>query len=516
MISDHNAFDTKAYSLMRTQFIRTHVSHKQKQAIDNDERVLRSLCDIDISEDIDAEAESVLTSDTRRLSRYLLEDFILLPEKTPLLVLLIPIKDSTFSAKGKSAVTSQPDAGIIWMGGLVFFKIMAPIFCATLGMELFGGLMSEAQLLLAFNRRDGVSIDITGVDGMRFQLSWIDFINKPTNLLSFGAPLCATRDFSRAFKWVSTTQALHMRSRHLFNETFGDALLSFSLYPSYVKRRCELLEESSALLKDKAAKYDGIGASISLLVNKTNGIFTTFNTMCHNAIRDSIVKFQHFSTRLIPISTNDKYVRIVKTKASALFNRCKVGTDWTAILSIAKRGWGMGKLAASVDSYFGVEVSDSTYATRIGKWTKDFRGTVVTYFKEFKSLVMAYDNCQEGIQLTHQRGGKSSRFKKATSRIARMVTRILDYSFNNIAHCDITYINQIIPSPVGMPCFEDINASCVDCLLMNSNVSCDNAPEMSGSRVKAYMDLLLSVDVLKTIDHCVAKDVVASHIPPRC
>jgi hypothetical protein len=482
----------------------------------------------------------------------------------------------------KSAVTSQPGASIIRMGGLVFFKLIATIFCATLGIELFGGLMSEAQLLVAFNRRDGVSIDVTGVDGLRFQLSWIDFINKPTNLLIFGAPLCATRDFSRAFKWLHTTQTLHMRWRHLFNETFGDALLSFSLYSAYIKRRCEIAEESSAIHKDKAAKYDGIGASISLLTNKTNGILTTFNTMCHNAIRDSIVKFQHFSTRLIPISTIDKYVKIVKTKASALFNvfatlrsidysrsnktkfipvrerqvffqilmmfnqRCKVGTDWAAILSIAKRGWGMGKLAASVDSYFGVEVSDSTYATRIGKWTKDFRRTVVGYFKQFKSLVLAYDNCQEGIQLTHQRGGKSSRFKKATSRIARMVTRFLDYSYNNIAHCDITYINQvtihvhsiivipvplchltslsflnivsiflqIIPSPVGMPCFEDINVSRVDCLLMNSNVSCDNAPEMSGSRVKAYMDLLLSADVMKTIDHCVAKDVVASHIPP--
>eukprot|EP00978_Attheya_sp_CCMP212_P004430 scaffold9688_cov60-Attheya_sp.AAC.1 len=103
---------------------------------------------------------------------------------------------------------------------------------------------------------------------------------------------------------------------------------------------------------------------------------------------------------------------------------------------------------------------------------------------------MAYDNCQEGIQLTLQRVGKSSRLKKATT------VELLEWS-------------------LGMPSFEDINASRVDCLLMNSNVSHDNAPEMSGSRVKAYMDLLLSADVMKTIDHCVAKDVVASHIPPK-
>eukprot|EP00978_Attheya_sp_CCMP212_P037870 scaffold182334_cov61-Attheya_sp.AAC.1 len=270
---------------------------------------------MDISEDIDAEAESVLTSDTRCLSCYLFEDFIVLPEKTPL-VLLIPIKDSTFCAKGKSAVISQPGAGIICMGGLVFFKLMATIFCTTLGMELFGGLMSEAQLLLAFNHRDGVSIDVTaGVD-----------------------------------------------------------------------------EESSDMHNAKATKYDGIGASISLLMNnKTNGVLTTFNTMCHNANRDSI--------------------------------RCKVGTDWAAsILSIAKRAWGMGKLAASVDSY---------------------------------SLVWKY-------------------------RIPPMLHKL-----------------ESGPRIFG-----------------ERNISRDNAPEMSGSRVKPYMDLLLLADVMKTIYHCVAKDVVASHIPP--
>eukprot|EP00978_Attheya_sp_CCMP212_P037769 scaffold181263_cov62-Attheya_sp.AAC.1 len=80
MVSDHNAFDTKAYSLMRTQFISTRVtrvsSQKQKQEINNDGGVLCSFCDMDISEKIDTEAKSVLTSDTRRLSQGL-------PHRTP-------------------------------------------------------------------------------------------------------------------------------------------------------------------------------------------------------------------------------------------------------------------------------------------------------------------------------------------------------------------------------------------------------------------------------------------------
>jgi hypothetical protein len=128
----------------------------------------------------------------------------------------------------------------------------------------------------------------------------------------------------------------------------------------------------------------------------------------------------------------------------SMFNqRCKVGTDWAAILSIAKRGWGLGKLAASVDSYFGVEISQSTYATRIEKWTRNMRETLCKYLSVFRSLVLAFDNCQEGTQLTHQRGGKSSRFKKATSRIARFVDRYLNFMFNTIPHCDITYVDQV-------------------------------------------------------------------------
>jgi hypothetical protein len=54
-----------------------------------------------------------------------------------------------------------------------------------------------------------------------------------------------------------------------------------------------------------------------------------------------------------------------------------------------------------------------------------------------------------------------------------------------------------------------------DCILMNTNVVCDNEPEFKGLRVLAYMDLVFASDCLTTIDHCVAHNIlVASHIPP--
>jgi hypothetical protein len=52
-----------------------------------------------------------------------------------------------------------------------------------------------------------------------------------------------------------------------------------------------------------------------------------------------------------------------------------------------------------------------------------------------------------------------------------------------------------------------------DCILMNNKISSDNDPEFKGLRVSAYMDLVFAADCLTTVDHVVAHDVVASHIP---
>eukprot|EP00978_Attheya_sp_CCMP212_P015460 scaffold39906_cov57-Attheya_sp.AAC.4 len=197
-----------------------------------------------------------------------------------------------------------------------------------------------------------------------------------------------------------------------FHETFGNAFQSLLVYSAYLKRRCEIAETANMALRLSASKYDGIASSIAILINKKDGLLKWFNDKCYKAISNTITTFQDFSKRLIPVKDIDMYIQIVKLRASALFEvfatlreeefdqdpgapdffqilamfneRCKVGTDWAAILSIAKCGWGLGKLAASVDSYFGVEISQSTYATRIGDWTD----------------VLAFDNCQEGTQLS--------------------------------------------------------------------------------------------------------------------
>jgi hypothetical protein len=268
---DYNDFDTKAYSLMRNHFIHTRISTKQKKATGN-ERVLRSVVTQNLfNEDCDDEAINVTTTDTRRLSRLLLEDFIVLPVMTPLL-LMIPTAGSPWSALVESGIDYQQEpATVVRMGGIDFYKVMGHILSANLALELTTGYLSESQLNICFKQNDGVSIQIDG--GSSFQLSWKQFISNPKDILIFGAPLVSNRDFYRTLRFVNTMPSLHMLWRQLFNETFGDAFQSLFLYSAYLKRRCEISEKANIALTLSASKYDGIAASIAILINKKDGLF---------------------------------------------------------------------------------------------------------------------------------------------------------------------------------------------------------------------------------------------------
>jgi hypothetical protein len=229
---DYNDFDTKAYSLMRNHFIHTRISTKQKKATGN-ERVLRSVVTQNLfNEDCDDEAINVTTTDTRRLSRLLLEDFIVLPVMTPLL-LMIPTAGSPWSALVESGIDYQQEpATVVRMGGIDFYKVMGHILSANLALELTTGYLSESQLNICFKQNDGVSIQIDG--GSSFQLSWKQFISNPKDILIFGAPLVSNRDFYRTLRFVKTMPSLHMLWRQLFNETFGDAFQS--LFINYLSK----------------------------------------------------------------------------------------------------------------------------------------------------------------------------------------------------------------------------------------------------------------------------------------
>jgi hypothetical protein len=313
---DNDEFDTKAFSLMRNHFLHTRTTAKKKESYESGRSLRSDLIQNDFNEECDEEALEVTTTNTRRLSRYMLEDFITLPASTRLL-LMIPITESPWSAMAKLGLECQPTASVVRMGGIEFYKVTGHILSANLALELTSGYLSESQLNTCFNQNDGVSIGIDGVSS--FQLSWKQFVTNPSDILIFGAPVVTHRDFYRSFRRLNTTPSVHKLWRQLFHETFGDAFQSLLVYSSYLKRRCEIGEKENVKLSESASKYDGIASSIALLINKKDGLLKRFNTRCRNSISHTITTFQDFSKRLITIEHIDKFVQLVKRRASALF-----------------------------------------------------------------------------------------------------------------------------------------------------------------------------------------------------
>ena len=112
-------FDLKAYSLMHSHFLRTRETKKKKEMKDDGRQLWSKTVLDNIHNKFDYESSSVITSNTRRLSRYILEDFLPLPEQTPLL-LLIPTANSIYSDVAQKAKSIQPDAKELRMGGILY------------------------------------------------------------------------------------------------------------------------------------------------------------------------------------------------------------------------------------------------------------------------------------------------------------------------------------------------------------------------------------------------------------
>jgi hypothetical protein len=72
-----------------------------------------------------------------------------------------------------------------------------------------------------------------------------------------------------------------------------------------------------------------------------------------------------------------------------------------------------------------------------------------------KVVIACYDNSQKNTKFKFQRDGKTSNFVKVT---ARMFLKIWQGSWQSTIlpnrHVPINYVDQIIPSPIGMPPFE--------------------------------------------------------------
>ena len=79
-------------------------------------------------------------------------------------------------------------------------------------------------------------------------------------------------------------------------------------------------------------------------------------------------------------------------------------------------------------------------------------------FSGCDALIVCYDNVQRNQPLQYQRGGHSSSFIKGTTEVIHEVYPFTNTSYDTM-FVELTYYNQAIPSPFGMPSFEEIDLS---------------------------------------------------------
>ena len=119
-----------------------------------------------------------------------------------------------------------------------------------------------------------------------------------------------------------------------------------------------------------------------------------------------------------------------------------------------------------------------------------------------------------GQQLLYLRAKTSSNFVLGTSQLAIEVSEYTNVSFDKMCIDEISYDgeDQPIPSPDGMPAFEDLivleAGAFHEALLGHENFVSADTPDMTGRRVEVYQEAIKNCDMIIRFWHTfVTKDV---------
>ena len=108
----------------------------------------------------------------------------------------------------------------------------------------------------------------------------------------------------------------------------------------------------------------------------------------------------------------------------------------------------------------------------------------------FKTFVIAiFDNFQFNIKKKFQQNGTSSNMAEATCQLFLQPT-VFEYlenlpnNWGNLGDINITYLDQVIPSPYGMPAFERLSTDWTVADLMDDHLATFNKSiDITGQRV---------------------------------
>ena len=133
---------------------------------------------------------------------------------------------------------------------------------------------------------------------------------------------------------------------------------------------------------------------------------------------------------------------------------------------------------------------DATEPKVILNATTNIQEAALGILDEYYFSISIHDNCQKSNHLTFQRNANGNNFQKGTAHLFSKPRQFLHELKNTTV--SLKYIDQPVPSPNGMPAFENCRSftdvfKIVKCKSDNQDKT---IPDGSGDRVEKYMATL--------------------------
>ena len=127
---------------------------------------------------------------------------------------------------------------------------------------------------------------------------------------------------------------------------------------------------------------------------------------------------------------------------------------------------GVKVASEKMSCYFGHHVHPTTRTRTVNemagndKASREKGDSLVDKQKELLAMstavIICYDNFQRGVSLEDQRCGRSSAYYRGTHQVAHQTIPFTNNIFDAM-YIRMTYMDQAIPSPWGMPAYEEFD-----------------------------------------------------------
>ena len=485
---------------------------------------------------LDDAAASLKTSDAKRLSRLHWEDVLCFQEDERLFVYFkrkSPVVDERFSSVPEEVRTLQQLLGVggdtVRLDGSDFGVLRATIDKAPLHLAAVSGTLPLHQLKKYYERKDGFVVGLEGT-GQKLTFAWGELVTLAEEVMFFGPPRAASREYSKLFAHVWTIAYAKQIYAHIGRETAGDSFASYALSCAY------LTCSKNIYMRESLAGHDLLSFDEN---ESSNQFFKVMDQMCKRALHATVFRMRDQNQPLIPIACIDSLIHnipgsnpstppLVEQLMPRLWaNLCSVRNVegngkvedkkrvlsrkrevlvqllslrrlrnphqlvwWSVLWSIAFYGWGVGRTALNATNIFGTTCNSHTRDRRVKILTEGLANKRISELRSHYRLIVALDNFGRGKDLHQMRGGRSHKRISGTQEMAFLTNPYNDPQFDGL-HVVLSYTDQQAkPSPVLMPAYELCTGmSDAQIFLGHSSMSRSNAPDFSGNRVDAYNKL---------------------------